>query len=89
MTCLHCKFAASYMIRKDGSIGKSHVDFFKAMNIFCNHPTTGGNGQCFPIYWNRCDVYERAQKDVIARRIDFYKKFERYKACASIIAQRG
>lgn len=90
MTCLYCEYAASYWVRKrTGEKIKSNKAWFALMNVFCNHPAIGGNGQCLPISWSRCGVYKRAQEDVIARRIDFYKKFDRYKAHASIIAQRG
>lgn len=88
--CLYCKFAGSgWFSSKDGTnhVDK-YLDFYKAMNIYCNNPITGMDGQCFQISFVRCSLFERDTDERIQRRIDFYSKFPRFKAHAEMIAQR-
>ena len=88
--CLYCKFAGSgWISSKDGTnhVDK-YLDFYKAMNIYCNNPITGMDGQCFQISFVRCSLFERDTDERIQRRIDFYSKFPRFKAHAEMIAQR-
>lgn len=88
--CMYCKHAgAGWISTKDGSIHVDrHDDFYKAMNIYCNNPATGMDGQCFQISFTRCSLFERATDESIQKRIEFYSKFPRFRTHAELIAQR-
>lgn len=88
--CLYCKYAgAGWISTKNGSINvDKHDDFYRAMNIYCNNPVTGMDGQCFQISFVRCSLFERATDERIQKRIEFYSKFPRFRTHAELIAQR-
>lgn len=88
--CFYCKYAgAGWISSKDGSIHVDRYDdFYRAMNIYCNNPVTGMDGQCFQISFTRCSLFERATDERIQKRIEFYSKFPRFRTHAELIAQR-
>lgn len=88
--CLYCKYAGSgWISSKDGSIHVDRYDdFYRAMNIYCNNPERGMDGQCFQISFTRCSVFERDTDERIERRRTFFSQFDRYRVHAELIAQR-
>lgn len=85
--CLYCSHAAAYWIDGAGKKRVPPVSSFGDMNIFCLHPKRA-LGECYPISYARCGMYERAQDDQITRRRAFYSQFERWPTHAQMIAQR-
>ena len=75
--CLYCKHAgAGWISTKNGSINvDKHDDFYRAMNIYCNNPVTGMDGQCFQISFVRCSFLNVQQMNGYRNESNFIQSF--------------
>lgn len=89
MTCLFCDYASPRGMNRDGTpMPAGSIQWYRHMNIYCNHPERGRDGQCLPISWRKCSEFIPAPSDKVEAREKFYARFPEYESYRSILAQR-
>lgn len=78
--CFLCVHAGAGWVRKDGRFkADTCLPWYeRTMNIYCNHPVRGGNGQCLPIAWKACEDFKLADTPSIEKRKKFYSQFSKW-----------